>query len=79
MVQRIVLLFMRSRAAEVEASTKEWIVTCQSCGLERTLWDLGGVRYKHARRGSQEGFRARCPRCNQRAAHTMERRSAAHA
>jgi hypothetical protein len=72
LVQRVTLFFLRGRAAEVEARTREWIVTCPSCGLERDLWDLGGVRYKFRRRGRPEGVRIRCPRCNERGAHPLE-------
>jgi hypothetical protein len=46
--QRIVLRLMRKRAAEIERSTREWILTCPHCGLERTLWDIGGVRWDTA-------------------------------
>ena len=77
LTQRVVLFFMRKRAAEIEASTKEWIIICPNCGLERTLWDIGGVRYKHHRRGNQEGFRMRCPRCNERGGHVMQHRAQA--
>jgi hypothetical protein len=76
LIQRIVLLFMRKRAAEVERGSKEWILTCPHCGLERTLWDVGGVRWGHKRRGNTEGVRMRCPRCHQRGGHPLEHRSA---
>ena len=77
LIQRVVLFFLgKRRAADAERSTKEWIITCPNCGLERTLWDIGGVRYKHHRRGKPEGFRMRCPRCNQRGGHPMVRRPA---
>ena len=74
LVQRIVLAVLRKRAAEIERSTNEWIVTCPQCGLERTLWDLGGVRWGHKRRGRPEGVRMRCPRCGWRGGHPLERR-----
>jgi hypothetical protein len=73
-IQRIVLRLMRKRAAEIERSTREWILTCPHCGLERTLWDIGGVRWGHRRRGKPERVRTRCPRCQQQGNHPLERR-----
>jgi Zn finger protein HypA/HybF involved in hydrogenase expression len=72
--QRIVLRLMRKRATEIERSTREWILTCPHCGLERTLWDIGGVRWGHRRRGKPERVRMRCPRCQQQGNHPLERR-----
>ena len=37
-------------AASMEAESRTWMVRCRSCGFERSLWELGGIRWK--RKGS---------------------------
>ena len=34
------------RAAEMEAESRTWMVRCRECGNERSIWDMGGLRYK---------------------------------
>jgi hypothetical protein len=75
LTQRIVMGLMRGRATDIERESREWIITCPNCGLERSYWDIGGVRYKAASRGKKMG--ARCPRCGKRGMHPVERRQAA--
>lgn len=70
--QRIVLWFMRGRAAEVERESREWFVICPSCQLERTYWDIGGVRYKARSSGKRIGLH--CPSCGKRGMHAVEHR-----
>jgi hypothetical protein len=74
LTQRIVLRLMRSRAEEIERQTKEWIVVCPNCELERTFWDIGAVRYGARRRGKGFGIGMRCPRCRQRGMHPVSHR-----
>jgi DNA-directed RNA polymerase subunit RPC12/RpoP len=71
--QRLFMWLMRSRAADVERESREWFVVCPNCGLERTYWDLGGVRYKAWSRGKRIGLR--CPSCGKRRMHPVERRT----
>jgi ribosomal protein S27E len=47
-------------AAAMEAHSRAWLVQCPSCGHERSIWDLGGIRYKAA---GNPRIRVRCPRC----------------
>jgi RNase P subunit RPR2 len=68
------MFLMRGRAADIERESREWVVTCPSCGLERTYWDIGGVRYKASSRGKRIGLR--CPSCGKRSMHAVERRPA---
>jgi hypothetical protein len=66
------MALMRSRAADIERESREWFVVCPHCGLERTYWDLGGVRYKARSRGKRLG--ARCPSCRKWSMHPVEHR-----
>jgi DNA-directed RNA polymerase subunit RPC12/RpoP len=63
---------MPGRAAEIERESRQWIVTCPSCGDVRSYWDLGGVRYKAASKGKRIGIR--CPACGHRGMAPVERR-----
>jgi hypothetical protein len=70
--QRFFMRLLRGRAADIERESREWFVVCPNCGLERTYWDLGGVRYKAWSRGKRTGLR--CPSCGRWSMHPVERR-----
>jgi predicted RNA-binding Zn-ribbon protein involved in translation (DUF1610 family) len=70
--QRFFMWLLRGRAADIERESREWFVVCPKCGLERTYWDIGGVRYKARSRGKRIGLR--CPSCGKRSMHRVERR-----
>jgi hypothetical protein len=44
----------------MEAESRGWMVQCPKCGAERSVWEMGGIRYKAA--GSPRWYR-RCPGC----------------
>ncbi len=50
----------QSWADAMEAESRAWIVQCKSCGFERSVWDVGGIRWKAL--GSKWTF-GRCPNC----------------
>lgn len=74
LTQRLVMRLMRGRAHEIERQSREWFVVCPNCGLERTYWDIGGVRYKARSRGKRIGLR--CSSCGKRGMHPVEHRPA---
>ena len=74
LTQRLVMHLMPGRADEIERQSREWFVLCPNCGLERTYWDIGGVRYKARSRGKRIGLR--CPSCGKRGMHPVEHRPA---
>jgi hypothetical protein len=48
-------------SAAMKAESQSWILRCATCGMARSLWDAGGVRYKgtsHAKRTI-----VWCPQC----------------
>ena len=47
-------------AAAMEAHSRAWLVECPHCGHLRSIWELGGIRYKAAGKPRTYG---RCPRC----------------
>jgi predicted RNA-binding Zn-ribbon protein involved in translation (DUF1610 family) len=71
--QRLFLRLMPGRAADIEHESREWMVVCPSCGFERSVWDMGGVRYKA--KGS-ERVRGKCPSCGASGWKRLERKVA---
>jgi hypothetical protein len=57
-------------AAAVQAHSRAWLVQCPNCGLERSIWEIGGVRYKAA---GNPRRRMRCPRCGQAGWHEVHK------
>lgn len=47
-------------AAAMEAHSRAWLVECPHCGHVRSIWDLGGIRYKAA---GKPRMYFRCPGC----------------
>ena len=74
LTQRIFTRLMPGRADEIERQSREWFVVCPRCGLERTYWDIGGVRYKAGSRAKRIGLK--CPSCGKRGMHAVEHRPA---
>lgn len=60
-----------SWTAAMEESSRQWMVRCPSCGFERSIWDLGGIRWKYTGRSWTWD---RCPNCGKRGWHTIYRR-----
>jgi ribosomal protein S27E len=60
-MQRLVTRWVGPQtAAAMEAHSRAWLVRCPNCGHERSIWELGGIRYKAT--GSPR-TRLRCPKC----------------
>jgi ribosomal protein S27E len=63
----------RRLAEEMEAESRSWTVRCNACELERSVWELGGVRWKAAGRPSRL---MRCPQCGRVTWCTLSRKQA---
>jgi hypothetical protein len=62
-VQRLLTgMFSPAAAARMEADSRMWMMQCPNCGWERSLWELGGIRYKAV--GNPRSLQ-RCPNCRQ--------------
>lgn len=55
--------------ASMEADSRLWKVRCH-CGCTRSVWDLGGIRWKAA--GNPRWY-LRCPDCGKRSWHIVSR------
>jgi predicted RNA-binding Zn-ribbon protein involved in translation (DUF1610 family) len=70
--QRFFTRFLgREAAAAAEAESRAWLMKCPNCGLERSVWETGGVRYKAS--GGSSRVRMKCPGCGQTGWHRIEK------
>jgi predicted RNA-binding Zn-ribbon protein involved in translation (DUF1610 family) len=70
-LQRFVTRFVDAKTAEaIEAHSRAWRVRCPHCGFERSIWDLGGIRYGGTGRTR---MLARCPQCRRTGWHKVEK------
>jgi hypothetical protein len=63
-VQRFILSRSGGRAGDVEAESRAWHIQCPVCGSSKSIWELGGVRYRAASRGKR--IRGHCSVCGTR-------------
>lgn len=59
--QKLILSLFPKRAAEIEADSKRWVLTCPNCGRVQSVWEIGGVRYQAISKGKWTGIR--CLNC----------------
>ena len=70
-LQRFVTRFVDAETARaMEAHSRAWRVRCPHCGLERSIWDLGGIRYGATGRTR---MLARCQQCGRTGWHEIEK------
>ena len=60
----------RSWAALMEAESRAWMARCETCGTERSVWDLGGIRWKAA---GNPRRRLECPSCDRATWHRLRK------
>ena len=71
-IQRIALTITPKRIGDsIKKESMEWHVICTKCGLHRSVWDLGGIRWKAYSRGKR--VFTRCSQCEQRVWAKVER------
>jgi hypothetical protein len=69
-IQRLLTAILPRRWAEaMEADSRSWMVRC-SCGFARSIWELGGIRWKGA--GRPRTY-MKCPQCGRWSWHKVER------
>jgi len=61
-------------AEDMEADSRKWIIRCNACGFEESIWDIGGIRWK-ATRNTKATVR-RCKNCGKFGGHTISYREA---
>jgi transposase-like protein len=68
---KLVRLLPRRWAEALEADSRLWMIVCPRCGHERSVWDIGGIRYKAV--GNPRWF-MRCPGCGRLSWHRVAKK-----
>ena len=63
----------RSWAESMEAESRQWMLKCQNCGFEQSIWDVGGLRWKAS---GTKVVTQRCPNCGKVGGHTISKKAA---
>jgi hypothetical protein len=66
-------LASREMFAAMEAESRAWMVQCEGCGYERSIWEMGGIRWKA--KGTRRLF-SNCANCGRKRWHTIHKKSA---
>lgn len=61
----------RKWVADMEAESRSWILHCEKCGFEQSIWDIGGIRWKAT---PKKKILWRCTNCHQWSWHGLTRR-----
>src|SRR4051812_32450690 len=73
-IQKFFLAVFPAKWAQgMEAESRAWIVKCLSCDHERSIWELGGIRWKAV--GTPKIYKE-CPKCRQTGWHCVSYRKA---
>lgn len=63
----------RAWAEAAVADSKVTYAICTTCGTERTVWDMGGLRWNASRSNKRVG--TWCPTCRTLRSHRFEKRT----
>lgn len=73
LIQKLFVAVLPRRWAEsMEAHSRSWMVRCGRCGFARSIWEIGGIRWKAV--GDQRTF-LKCPQCGRRSWHRVTRQA----
>jgi transposase-like protein len=68
-IQRLfTTLLPHSWAEEMRAESLRWMLQCPHCRFERSIWEIGGIRWKA--KGNPRRLMV-CPQCGQRSWHML--------
>ncbi len=71
-IQKLFKFFLpKDLADDMEAQSRSWKVQCENCKYERSVWEMGGIRWKAA--GNPRVYRV-CPQCGVKGWHLVYRR-----
>lgn len=58
----------------MEKESREWMMRCENCGFEKSVWDFGGIRWKASGNPQRKVY---CENCKFLSAHTTYKKTAA--
>jgi hypothetical protein len=62
----------KNMSEEMEKESRSWMVQCSNCKYERSVWEMGGIRWKAA--GNPRVYR-RCINCDTKSWHMVYKRT----
>lgn len=65
----------KSWAASMEKESREWMMKCEECSFEKSVWDAGGIRWKASGNPSRK---LTCPNCQKFGWHKVYRKESEH-
>jgi transposase-like protein len=72
-IQSIVkALVSRDAYASMERESRSWMVQCPNCNSERSIWDMGGIRWGASGKPRTHQL---CFNCNQPGWHVIYKKS----
>jgi len=72
-IQKLVLTYLpQSWSNAIQAESESWLLRCSTCGTARSVWEMGGIRFKASSVGKMVW--GRCPQCAQNRKMTLERK-----
>ena len=62
--------------SEMEKESKRWFLICPVCGFEKSIWEVGGMKYKKSFHRYSGGRRTlgKCPQCRKWVFFKVEKR-----
>ena len=73
MLQRFFMAILPERWAEsMKRDSQAWKIRCTKCDFMKSIWDVGGIRWKAYSRGKRTLIR--CPHCRAFRAAAVEHR-----
>jgi len=69
LIQKIFKAIMPAATlTSMEAESRKWLVKCNVCGTEKSIWEMGGIR---SGASGTKTTRARCEQCEKIEWHTI--------
>jgi hypothetical protein len=69
--QFFIAILPRTWSEDMRTESLDWICRC-TCGFERSVWEMGGIRWKA--KGAPQRL-ILCPKCGQQTWHKIYRKS----
>jgi hypothetical protein len=74
LIQRLVVSLLPKRWSDaIRTESQSWLLSCSVCGVTRSVWDMGGIRYKAASTGRR--VVVWCGQCKKFREMSLERKS----
>ncbi len=72
MIQKLLVAVLPAKWAQsMEADSRAWMATCPTCSNQRSIWELGEVRWGGA--GKPKTL-LRCPQCQKNTWHVVSKK-----